>query len=82
MKGSIPVEKLAASELLQYARACGAVLARAHSRSGDPVAIAAYLGGGDVFERAISQFAIAYADQTHSDHQRMLEAMRSGELQA
>jgi uncharacterized protein (DUF2252 family) len=82
MKGSIPVDKLAASELVQYARACGAVLARAHSRSGDPVAIATYLGGGDVFDRAISQFAIAYADQTDSDHQRMLEAMRSGELEA
>jgi uncharacterized protein (DUF2252 family) len=82
MKGSIPVEKLAASELVEYARACGAVLARAHSRSGDPVVMAAYLGRGDVFERAISQFAVAYADQTDSDHQRMLEAMRSGELQA
>jgi uncharacterized protein (DUF2252 family) len=80
MKGSIPVEKLAASELIQYARACGAVLARAHARSGDPVAIAAYLGGGDVFERAISQFAIAYADQSDRDHQRMLEAIRSGEV--
>jgi uncharacterized protein (DUF2252 family) len=82
MKGSIPVEKLAASELVRYARACGAVLARAHARSGDPVAIAAYLGGGDVFDRAISQFAIAYADQAYSDHQRMLEAIRSGELPA
>jgi uncharacterized protein (DUF2252 family) len=82
MKGSIPVEKLAASELVEYARACGAVLARAHARSGDPVAVAAYLGGGDVFDRAMSQFAIAYADQTQSDHQRMLEAIRSGELPA
>jgi uncharacterized protein (DUF2252 family) len=81
MKGSIPVDKLAASELVDYARACGAVLARAHARSGDPVAIAAYVGGGDAFERAMSQFAVAYADQTDSDHQRMLEAMRSGELQ-
>ena len=81
MKGSIPVDKLAAPELVDYARACGAVLARAHARSGDPVAIAAYLGGGDVFDRAMSQFAVAYADQTDRDHQRMLEAMRSGELQ-
>jgi uncharacterized protein (DUF2252 family) len=80
MKGSIPVERLAASELVKYARACGGVLARAHSRSGDPVAIAAYLGGGDVFEQAISQFAVAYAEQTDRDHQRMLEAIRSGEL--
>jgi uncharacterized protein (DUF2252 family) len=82
MKGSIPVEKLAASELVGYARACGAVLARAHARSGDSVAIAAYLGGGDLFERAMSQFAIAYADQTLSDHQRMLEAMRSDGMPA
>jgi uncharacterized protein (DUF2252 family) len=82
MKGSIPVEKLTASELVDYARACGAVLARAHSRSGDPVAIAAYLGGGDVFERAISRFALAYADQTARDHQRILKAMHSGKLPA
>jgi uncharacterized protein (DUF2252 family) len=82
MKGSIPVEKLTAAELVQYAQACGAVLARAHARSGDPVAIAAYLGSAEAFERAISAFAIAYADQTERDHQRMLEAIRSGELQA
>ena len=81
MKGSIPVEQLAAPELAEYGRTCGAVLARAHARSGDPVAIAAYLGGGDVFDRAISRFAIAYADQTESDHQRMIDAIRSGELQ-
>jgi uncharacterized protein (DUF2252 family) len=81
MKGSIPIEKLAGSELVDYARACGAVLARAHARSGDPLAIAAYLGSGAAFERAISQFAVAYADQTDSDHKRMLEAIRSGELQ-
>jgi uncharacterized protein (DUF2252 family) len=82
MKGSIPLDKLTASQLVDYARACGAVLARAHARSGDPVAIAAYLGGGDVFDLAVSHFAVAYADQTDSDHQRMLEAMRSGELPA
>jgi hypothetical protein len=80
MKGSIPVDKLTGSELVDYARACGAVLARAHARSGDPVAIAAYLGGGDAFERAICQFAVAYADQNDSDHQRMLKAIRAGEL--
>ena len=53
MKGSISVDKLSPSELIDHARACGAVLARAHARSGDPVAIAACLGGGDAFERAI-----------------------------
>ena len=82
MKGSIVVEKLSESELADYARACGAVLSRAHARSGDPIAIAAYLGSGDTFDRAISQFAIAYADQTERDYKRMLKAIRSGELQA
>ena len=81
MKGSIPIEQLGASELLEYGRSCGAVLARAHARSGDPVAIGAYLGSGDAFDRAMSQFAVAYADQTEGDHRRMLEAIRSGELQ-
>ena len=78
MKGSIPVDKLAPSELVDYARVCGAVLARAHARSGDPVAIAAYLGRGDAFDRAISRFAASYADQTESDHKRLLEAAESG----
>jgi uncharacterized protein (DUF2252 family) len=81
MKGSIPVEKLIPSELIDYARACGAVLAHAHSRSGDPVSIAAYLGRGDSFDRAMSRFAVAYADQTESDHQKLLEAVESGELE-
>jgi uncharacterized protein (DUF2252 family) len=80
MKGSIEVEKLTAAELIDYARACGAVLSRAHARSGDPVAIAAYIGSGEVFDRAISRFAAAYADQNERDHQRLLEALKSGEL--
>jgi uncharacterized protein (DUF2252 family) len=77
MKGSISVDKLSPSELIDYARACGAVLARAHARSGDPVAITAYLGRGDAFERAMSRFATAYADQTESDHKQVLEATES-----
>jgi uncharacterized protein (DUF2252 family) len=80
MKGSIQVDKLTAPELVDYARACGAVLARAHARSGDPVAIAAYLGRGDVFDKAMCRFGAAYADQTEGDHQRLLEALKSGEL--
>lgn len=82
MKGSIQVDKLSPSELLDYARGCGAALARAHARSGDPVAIAAYLGKGDVFDHAMSHFAGAYADQTESDHRRLLDALKSGELTA
>jgi uncharacterized protein (DUF2252 family) len=80
MKGSIPVDKLTESELADYARVCGAALARAHARSGDPVAIAAYLGQGDVFDRAMSRFAVAYAAQTESDYERLVEALKSGEL--
>jgi Uncharacterized protein conserved in bacteria (DUF2252) len=53
------------------------VLARAHARSGDPVAIAPRLGRGNAFERAISRFATAYADQTETDHKEVLEATKS-----
>jgi uncharacterized protein (DUF2252 family) len=80
MKAAVRIEKLSPSELADYARACGAVLARAHARSGDPVAIAAYLGSGDAFEKAILRFAVAYADQTERDYERMVEAVKSGEL--
>jgi uncharacterized protein (DUF2252 family) len=69
MKGSVPIEKLSAEELIQYAGACGAALAGGHARSGDPVAIAAYLGNGQSFDRAIGEFAIAYADQTERDYE-------------
>jgi uncharacterized protein (DUF2252 family) len=81
MKGSINIEKLTESELVDYARGCGAALARAHACSGDPVAISAYVGGGKAFDQAMSRFAIAYAAQTDSDHQRLVEALKSGELE-
>ena len=51
-----------------YAQLCGAILARAHARSGDRIAIAGYLGGGDTFDRAIAEFAAAYADQNEDDY--------------
>jgi uncharacterized protein (DUF2252 family) len=82
MKGSLPIEKLSADELAQYARACGAALGGGHARSGDAVAIAAYLGGGDSFDRAIGAFAVAYADQTERDHAAFVHAVRSGRLAA
>jgi uncharacterized protein (DUF2252 family) len=68
MKGSIPIEKLTAQELVEYARACGAALANGHARSGDAVAISAYLGANENFDRAVGAFAVAYADQTERDH--------------
>jgi uncharacterized protein (DUF2252 family) len=82
MKGSMPIEKLSADELTEYARACGAALGAGHARSGDSVAIAAYLGRGESFDRAIGRFAVAYADQTERDHELFKEAVRSGRLAA
>jgi uncharacterized protein (DUF2252 family) len=82
MKGSVDIETMAPATLNFYARACGWTLARAHARSGDPIAIAAYLGAGDQFDRAITDFAGRYADQNERDYQAFLVAIRSGRLQA
>ena len=68
-KYSIDIEDLAPRDMRIYGQACGWTLARAHARSGDRIAIAAYLGGSDVFDHAITQFASAYADQNERDHQ-------------
>ncbi len=65
-----------------YARICGATLARAHARSGDRIAIAAYLGTSDVFDRAIADFSTAYADQNERDYQALVDAVGSGRLEA
>jgi uncharacterized protein (DUF2252 family) len=65
-----------------YGELCGWTLARAHARTGDRVAIAAYLGGSDVFDRAIGQFAIAYADQNERDHKALVDAVSSGRITA
>ena len=65
-----------------YAGLCGWTLARAHARSGDRIAISAYLGKSDAFDNAIAEFAIAYADQTERDHQALAAAVKSGRIQA
>jgi hypothetical protein len=67
-------------QLHVYARMCGWTLARAHARSGDRVAIAAYLGPGDVFDKAILEFAHAYAEQNLRDFAAVTEAARTGKL--
>ena len=82
MKGSIEVENLVLEGLLVYARMCGMTLARAHAHSGDSVAIASYLGKTDTWDRAIGEFASRYADQNERDYQAMLEAVRTGRLEA
>jgi len=68
MKGSVNLDTLDPADLAPYGRLCGWVLARAHARSGDAAAITGYLGGGDSFDRAVADFAEAYADQTEADH--------------
>jgi hypothetical protein len=65
-----------------WGRMCGWTLARAHARSGDRIAIAAYLGTSDVFDRAVADFSIAYADQDERDHRALRDAVASGRLAA
>jgi uncharacterized protein (DUF2252 family) len=82
MKGSIAVEEAIPLGLTYYGRICGWTLARAHARSGDPVAIAAYLGDGDAFDTSITDFSQRYADQNENDYEEFANAIRSGKLEA
>jgi uncharacterized protein (DUF2252 family) len=82
MKGAADVAAMRPAGLTLYARACGWTLARAHARSGDPVAIAAYLGANDAFSRSMADFAARYADQNERDYQEFAAAVRSGRLTA
>jgi uncharacterized protein (DUF2252 family) len=81
-KASIDLSTISESGLLAYTRACGWSLARAHARSGDRLAIAAYLGGGSSFDKAIVAFASAYADQNERDYRRLVEAAATGGVPA
>jgi len=76
------VEKFAPAKMIQFADWCGATLARAHARSGEPAVISGYLGKSDVFDRAIAAFAVAYADQCERDHVCLMKAVRDGRLSA
>jgi len=82
MKGSADVESLGPEALAFYARQCGWTLARAHARSGDPIAISGYLGSGEAFDEAIADFAARYADQNERDYQAFVDAIGSGRLEA
>jgi uncharacterized protein (DUF2252 family) len=81
-KGSVVVEEMVPDGMRLYARICGQTLARAHARSGDRVAIAAYLGSSDRFDRALADFAEAYALQNEVDHAALAEAAKSGRVTA
>ena len=81
-KGSALVELMAPVTLRYYAQICGWTLGRAHTRSGDLVAMAAYLGRDDAFDRSITDFSERYADQNQKDYQEFVEAVRSGRIEA
>jgi uncharacterized protein (DUF2252 family) len=81
-KASVEVEAMRPKAMAAYAHMCGWTLARAHARSGDRVAIASYLGKGDVFDRAMAAFAEVYADQNERDYQALRNAVKAGTVEA
>ena len=81
-KTSVDMDRILPQGLILYARVCGWTLARAHARSGDRIAIASYLGKGDVFDRALADFAAAYADVNERDYKRLTEAAADGRIVA
>jgi uncharacterized protein (DUF2252 family) len=81
-KGSFETEGALPTGMALYGRVCGWTLARAHARSGDRIAIAAYLGGGDVFDRAVADHSEAYADQNERDFEALRQAVKEGRIEA
>jgi uncharacterized protein (DUF2252 family) len=81
-KGSAVVETMGPQMMMAYAQLCGWTLAKAHARSGDPAAIAGYLGSGTTFDRALAAFAETYADQNERDYEAFRDAVDSGRLSA
>ena len=81
-KTSADITQMRPSDMALYARLCAWTLARAHARSGDSIAIGAYLGSSDVFDRAVAAFAEAYADQNERDHAALLDAIAAGRVEA
>ncbi len=80
-KGSLDVEQMRPEGLRLYGELCGWALARAHARSGDPVALSAYLGSGDAVPDALAEFAERYADLAVADHAALAEAGREGRIE-
>jgi uncharacterized protein (DUF2252 family) len=81
-KGSAEIEQMVPKGMATYGTLCGWTLARAHARSGDRIAIAAYLGSGDGFDRAVLEFSKAYAEQNERDYNSLAEAVKSGRIVA
>ena len=81
-KFSVPIEQMLPVGLTAYAQLCGWTLARAHARSGDRIALAAYLGGSTKFDQAIAEFAETYADQNERDYVALQTAVKQGKAEA
>jgi uncharacterized protein (DUF2252 family) len=81
-KFSLDIEAMVPRGMKLYAGLCGWTLARAHARSGDRIAISAYLGRSDVFDQAIAEFSAAYADQNQRDYDELVTAVKSGRVRA
>jgi uncharacterized protein (DUF2252 family) len=81
-KFSIDIQAMIPRGMQIYGQLCGWTLARAHARSGDRIAIAGYLGGSDVFDEAVTQFAATYADQNERDYQSLVNAIAAGRIEA
>ena len=83
MKMSARIEEGAsAQQAMLYAELCGRTLAHAHAKSGDAALISGYLGKSDVFDQAIGEFALAYADQNEQDHAALVAAVKAGQIEA
>lgn len=74
------LEIMKEDNMIDYAKACGWALARAHARSGDPSILSGYMGNSDEFAHAVSKFSILYADQNEADYHKMVEAVKEGKL--
>ena len=82
IKISIKVETFGKTEMLSFADWCGQALALSHARSGDAAMLGGYMGSSDIFDRAIAEFSLAYADQNEKDHASFIKAIKSGRIEA
>jgi hypothetical protein len=81
-KGSVDLSALDAKGLELYGELCGGVLAKAHARSGDRIAIAGFLDAGKAFDQAMERYAVAYADQAEQDYTLFLNTIKEGRIEA
>jgi hypothetical protein len=82
MKTGVIIEDFDATDLRSYGRICGWALAREHASSGDAAMIAGYMGSSKIFDDAMCEFAVEYADQAQCDHRAFVKAVRQGRVKA